>query len=47
MTPETINGLFAVGGAVIGAIVSAALAYALHHRTKEKKELSGPEAEVN
>ena len=40
MTPETINGTFAVGGAVVGAVVSAALAYAIHNRTKEKKELS-------
>lgn len=40
MTPETINGVFAIGGAVIGAVLSAALAYAIHNRTKEKKVLS-------
>jgi hypothetical protein len=40
MTPEVINGLFAVSGAVVGAIVSAAFALAIHQRTKERKELS-------
>lgn len=40
MSPEVINGIFAIGGAVVGAILSAALAFGISQRTKERKELS-------
>lgn len=40
MQPEVINGLFAISGAVAGAIVSAALTLGIKQKTKERKELS-------
>ena len=40
MTPEIINGLFAIGGALIGAVVSGLFALYLAKRTKDKSELT-------
>lgn len=40
MTPEVVNGIFAISGAVAGAIVSALLAFGINQRTKERRELS-------
>ncbi|MCK4605486.1 MAG: hypothetical protein KAU41_12490 [Deltaproteobacteria bacterium] len=40
MTPEVINGLFAIGGALVGAVVSGLFALYLAKRTKEKSELT-------
>lgn len=40
MTPEVINGLFAVGGALLGAIVAGGFSIYLHNKNKTKKELT-------
>lgn len=39
LSPEMVNGLFAIGGAVVGAIIAGLFAIYIARSTKEKKEI--------
>jgi hypothetical protein len=40
MSPEVINGLFALGGAAVGAVIGGSFTLYGIHRSKDRKELS-------
>ncbi len=40
MSPEIVNGLFALGGAALGAVLTGALSWYQITKTKEKRELT-------
>ena len=40
MTPETINGVFAVGGAAIGAVITGIFSWKISNKDKCRKEIS-------
>lgn len=39
LSPEVLNGLFAVGGAVLGAVIAGIFAMVIAKRSKDKKEI--------